>query len=251
MDYGLIGTELSHSLSPRIHQWLGNYDYELVPLTSDQLEPFLVQKDFLGINVTIPYKQIALTLCDTVSPTAERCSAVNTIIKYDDGFLCGYNTDYAGFNYLLEHFGYNLNRKKILVLGNGGAAHTIRTVAQDKGAGVIIMASRQGRINFENLYQFNGFQVIINATPLGMSPDDAAPVDLTQFPHCQLVLDLVYSPQTRLLQDAKNLGIACSDGLAMLVAQAKQSSDLFLNMTRSDHLIDQIYQQLIAELDLS
>ena len=94
--YGLLGEKLSHSLSPQLHSYYGKYDYKLMELAPEKVDEFFSTRDFCGINVTIPYKKVAFSHCDSVSDTAKMAGAVNTVINRG-GKLCGYNTDYYGF----------------------------------------------------------------------------------------------------------------------------------------------------------
>ena len=102
MKCGLLGHPLGHSYSPIIHSYLGSYSYELFDTASEQLKPFLKSSDFSGINVTIPYKKSVIPYCRELSDTAQRLGAVNTIVRKNDGSLIGHNTDYFGFQYMLN-----------------------------------------------------------------------------------------------------------------------------------------------------
>ena len=119
--YGLLGEHLPHSFSPQIHSALGNKDYSLFEIAPEKLEAFLKEHNFKGINVTIPYKKAVIEYLDKISPEAEKIGAVNTI-TVRDGKLCGDNTDYFGFVYMLEKSGIDVNGKKAVVLGGGGAS---------------------------------------------------------------------------------------------------------------------------------
>ena len=99
MDCGLIGAKLGHSFSPLIHSRLADYDYQLVELPDEaDARAFFARRDFRGVNVTIPYKKLALEACDEVDPSAAAIGAVNTVVNRG-GRLVGYNTDYDGFAY--------------------------------------------------------------------------------------------------------------------------------------------------------
>lgn len=230
MEYGLIGEKLSHSYSKQIHELLGDYSYEIKNIAPADLPAFFATEDFKGINVTIPYKKSVIPFCDTLSQTAQKLGSVNTITADKAGRLCGDNTDYFGFSYMAQKAGISLTGKKVLVLGSGGTGITVEAVAQDAGAAEVTVVSRGGRVNYENVYGLCGTaQVIINATPVGMYPNTGdSPVELERFPSCEGVLDVIYNPLfSRLLLDAKRLGIPFANGLAMLAAQANKSADLF------------------------
>ena len=148
MKYGLIGEHLGHSYSKEIHAILGNPEYELKELAPDELGPFLQRHEFLGINVTIPYKEQVIPYLDTLSDRAAAIGAVNTIVCRN-GKLIGDNTDYAGMKALLERIGIRTSPKgKALVLGTGGPSKTARAVLKDLGFGEILTVSRrEGRGN--------------------------------------------------------------------------------------------------------
>ena len=145
LEFGLLGEHLAHSFSPAIHRQLGDYDYQLVELSPEQVGPFLRQGQFRGLNVTIPYKKTAIRFCDQLSPAAQRIGSVNTIIKGPDGTLYGDNTDYDGFLYLLRSAGAQIRGKKALVLGSGGASLTVHAVLSDLGVGQAVGISAKDR----------------------------------------------------------------------------------------------------------
>lgn len=251
MDYGLIGKKLSHSYSKQIHAFIGDYAYEIKNIAPDALPAFFAQRDFRGINVTIPYKKAVIPFCDTLSQTAQRLGSVNTITVGKDGALHGDNTDYYGFAYMAQKAGISLEDKRVLVLGSGGTGITVQAVARDAGAARVTVVTRGGKVNYSNVYDLYGdAQIIINATPVGMYPDTAAnPVALEKFPHCCGVLDVIYNPLfTRLLLDAKRLGIPFANGLSMLAAQAKRSADLFFG---KEIVPKKIIDEIVDELTLT
>lgn len=250
MRYGLLGQNLSHSYSPQIHTALAGYDYELIPLEPDKLDGFLQQKDFAGINVTIPYKKAVLPYCDALSAQAMRLGAVNTIVKQPDGSLWGHNTDYFGFQEMVHISGLDVCNKKVLVLGSGGAGVTAYAVLADMGANVVII-SREGENNYKNLYLHKDAAVIVNATPVGMFPNTGvSPVYLTDFPHLEGVLDLIYNPsKSALLLQAENLGLVAVNGLYMLVAQAKESAEHFIAAKIPDCKIQDVYNDLKQQME--
>ena len=227
--YGLLGRKLGHSFSPQIHKALKGYDYALFEREPEAVGEFLQSGDFDAINVTIPYKQTVIPYCAELSPAAEKIGSVNTIVRRSDGSLYGHNTDYEGFLYMVRTAGVDVTDRKALVLGDGGAAKTVRAVLGDLGAGEIVTISRRGENNYTNLERHADAALVVNTTPVGMYPEvDAAAVDLTVFPKCDAVLDLIYNPaRTNLLQQAESLGMAAVNGLVMLVEQARCASELF------------------------
>lgn len=244
MIYGLLGEHLSHSYSPFIHSLLGSTPYELVSLELDQLEQFLKKGGFKGLNITIPYKKAVIPYLDHIAPEAESIGAVNTIVRRPDG-LWGYNTDCYGFLYAAGRAGITFAGKKVLVLGSGGASAAIQKAAAGAGAAEVLVVSRTGSLNYENVYEIKGAEIIVNATPVGMYPQNCGKlVELSRFSSCCGVIDLIYNPlMTPLLLDARELGIPFSNGLSMLVAQAKYASDLFQGIQRPDSIIDEILEK--------
>lgn len=239
----LIGEKLGHSFSPVIHALLGDYEYKLIELTPEAVAPFLREKDFDGLNVTIPYKKTVMPLCDALSGAARRIGSVNTIVRRPDGTLFGHNTDYDGFLWLLQNAGVSLTGKKALVLGNGGASATVQTALRDLGAAEIAVISRSGEKNYVNLYERHGdAAVLVNATPVGMYPNTGvSPVELDRLPALEAVFDVVYNPaRTQLLLDAERRGLVTANGLGMLVAQAAAASERFTGATIGDGEVERI-----------
>jgi shikimate dehydrogenase len=154
----------------------------------------------------------------------------------------GASIQFFGFSYLLDRMHADVAGKKALVLGSGGASVTVRAVLEDRGARSVVIISRSGADNYENLSKHRDADLIVNTTPVGMYPDNGAvPVDLSQFPACRAVADIIYNPhRTALLLDAEDLGIPCADGLPMLVAQAKRAAELFTGNIISDDVISEI-----------
>ena len=228
MVCGLLGRILGHSYSPQIHQKLSDYDYNLFEVEPENLESFLKETDFTGLNVTIPYKKDVIPFLDELSPVAQRLGAVNTIVRRKDGSLIGHNTDYFGFRTMVSHSSISVKGKKALVLGSGGASSMAVAALQDLGAQVVVI-SRTGENNYENLSIHRDAALLVNATPVGMYPKvGISHVDLNLLPHLEGVLDLVYNPaRTRLLLDAEKKGLKTENGLLMLVAQAWESAQWF------------------------
>ena len=250
MQCGLLGRKLGHSYSPQIHGQLASYDYSLFEKEPEELEGFLKNGNFVGLNVTIPYKKDVIPFLDQLSPVARRLGAVNTIVRRGDGSLVGHNTDYFGFRYLVHQSGLDVRRKKVLVLGSGGASNTAVAALQELGARVVII-SRSGENNYGNLHLHANASVIVNTTPVGMYPNTGvSPIDLGCFPQLEGVLDVVYNPaRTQILLDAENRGLVAMNGLWMLVAQAKESAEWFSGETIPDSRIVQIHAALRAQME--
>lgn len=249
MKRGLIGYPLGHSYSKPIHEKLGGYPFEIVELHPDNFDSFMKEKNFVSINVTIPYKQQIIPYLDELDEKAKKIGAVNTVIN-QDGKLIGYNTDYYGFWWMLNHHKVMIENKKVAILGNGGATQAVKVVIEDMGAKEIVIVSRKSSdesISYEELYkQHNDIEVIINATPVGMSPKhDASPIELENFKHAESVVDIVYNPlRTKLMIDAEKLNLQTVGGLEMLVAQAKQAVEIFVDKTLSDQDIEDVHHMI-------
>ena len=229
MQYGLIGCPLGHSVSPRLHEMLADYDYRLYEIRETELAPLLRGRDFRGLNVTIPYKTAVLPYCDVLSERVKRIGSANTLYLRE-GLLYAENTDYFGFAELLRRAPFSVKGRKAAVLGTGGTARTARAVLEDAGAARIVTVSRKGPVDYAALYREHGDTgILVNTTPVGMWPDtESSPVRLEKLPSVQGVVDVVYRPMpTRLLRNAAARGIPTVGGLAMLVYQAAESAALF------------------------
>ena len=182
MEYGLIGEKLGHSYSKDIHNWIGNYEYEIKEIAKENLNSFMTEKNFKAINVTIPYKQDVIPFLDSIDEHAKKIGAVNTIVN-KNGKLFGYNTDFIGLRTLIVNAGANLEGKKVLILGTGGTSKTATEVAASLNAGqVLIVSRREGEncITYDDAAKnHNDAQIIINTTPCGMFPKaNDMPIDL-------------------------------------------------------------------------
>ena len=252
MEYGLIGEKLGHSFSKIIHEKLADYTYELCPLAKDELDAFMTAKQFKAINVTIPYKQDVIPYCDVLDDSAKRIGVVNTIVNRD-GKLFGYNTDFAGFLYNLNAHGITLKDKKVMICGSGGTCKTVTAVSEYMGAKEILVVSRskkENAVTYEECIRHKDVDVVVNASPKGMYPNNGeSPLDLSNFPNCKAVVDVIYNPlKTRLLQQAEQLGMKAVNGLEMLVAQAKFAVEHFLSTEIENDKIDQITLELLKQL---
>lgn len=245
---GLLGRTLGHSYSPAIHAQLGNYAYALYEKEPEELDDFLKNGDFLGLNVTIPYKRDVVAYCADLSDKARALGSVNTLLRRSDGSLYGDNTDYDGFLSLVHSSGMDFTGQKALVLGSGGASVTACAVLRQLGAQVVVI-SRSGDDHYGNLDRHADAAFVVNTTPVGMYPHNGhAPVDLSLFPQCRAVFDIVYNPErTALMLQAEALHIPAYGGLHMLVAQAKRSSELWQGRTICDSEISRIEDLLRRE----
>ena len=252
MKYGLIGQKLVHSFSQDIHAKIGRYPYKHIELSPEEVGGFLANRDFDGLNVTIPYKQTVIPYLDEMSDLAREVGAVNTILNRN-GKLIGYNTDVGGMKILFEDMGLDPAGKKVLIAGSGGTSRTAERVASDLGAAEVIRVSRSGRdgaVTYEEAYRDHADAgILINTTPVGMFPDTAGiPFDPDRFPDAAGVVDAVYNPlKPALVRRAAEKGITAVNGLYMLVAQAVIAAELFTGESIGRGEISRIYRELMTE----
>lgn len=250
MEFALLGEKLGHSFSPQIHRALVGCDYQLLPTPPEAVADLFRRRDFRGLNVTIPYKQTVMPLCDEIDPRAAAIGAVNTVVNRG-GRLTGYNTDIDGLIYLARRTGVDMAGKKVVILGSGGTGRTARAAAGELGAAEIVTVSRGGEDNYETLSRHADAQVLLNTTPVGMYPNcGVSPVSLDAFPHLEGVLDVVYNPlRTALLLEARERGLPCSCGLPMLVAQAWRAEELFTGSAIPAETVEAVLAGLTAQLE--
>ncbi len=252
MKYGCIGEHLGHSFSKEIHNALADYEYIIHEVAKDALESFAAERDFLGINVTIPYKELIMPYLDEIDGAAEKIGAVNTVVNRS-GRLFGYNTDFYGMTMLTKHAGIEARGKKVAILGSGGTSKTANAVFRALGAKEILRVSRTksaDTLTYDELYrEHSDTEIIINTTPVGMFPGtEGMPISLDSFERLSGVLDAVYNPlKTELIQAAEKRGVPASGGLYMLVAQAVRASEIFLDKSYPDGVLDSIYSKILCE----
>jgi len=255
---GLIGYPLRHSLSPEIHiaalKACGlEGDYSLFPVSPDDKQGLksllncVRTGEITGLNVTIPHKQNVIPLLYELTPTAQAIGAVNTIYLRDNK-LIGDNTDAPGFLTDLNKFLTTENTEKnisALVIGAGGSARAVVYALVNNGWNVTIAARRIKQAkqlaaslthhtiqltNYQTLNdQRSTFNLLVNATPLGMAPNaDQSPwPENLPFPNAS-VYDLVYNPrETKLVKDARAQGLSATTGLGMLIEQAALAFELW------------------------
>jgi len=249
MKFGLLGRTLGHSFSPRIHNALGNTNYELFEREPSQLQEFFANPELQGINITFPYKVNALEACDVVDPRAERIGCVNTMVR-KDGKWHGYNTDYDGFVFTLKHAGIDVSGKECIILGDGASSATVHVALEDLGAKSITHLSRKTAplyTDAPNYYETA--QIIINCTPIGMYPHNPASlIDIMQFSKLEGVVDLIYNPRrTILLLQAEIMDIPHCDGLPFLVAQGVEAANHFQGESFGTNEIEQILRDMRRE----
>jgi len=264
MKYGLIGRTLAHSYSKEIHEALGKYSYGLFRLAPEKLDEFVGARDFGGLNVTIPYKQDVISLCDEVSELARAIGSVNTLY-WKGHTLVGHNTDYEGFLYTAKRSEISFTGKTVLIMGNGGTSLTARKAAADEGAAKIYVASRTSTAKtveatnvpfvmttYSELSSISSnIDIIINTTPVGTFPNNLQSIiDIADFPNCGAVIDVIYNPfKTKLLMDAEKAGLKTANGLPMLVAQATAAAGYFLGSpgafeSENERIIDKMVSDM-------
>lgn len=252
MKFGCIGEHLAHSFSKEIHNKIGEYDYILREVAREDLDEFMTDRDFEGINVTIPYKLDVIPHLYEISPMAKEIGAVNTIVN-KEGKLYGYNTDFSGMSALIHRIGLDLKGKKVLILGTGGTSKTANAVARSMEASEVINAGRTGKngsVTYEEVYKSHtDAQIIINTTPCGMYPNtEGCPIDVWQFPKLEGAMDAIYNPlRPVFVQQVQKRGLPAEGGLYMLVAQAVFAAEKFMNKPYGTEIIDDIFNRLTAQ----
>lgn len=246
--YGLLGRVLGHSYSPQIHAMLGEYPYDLFACEEEELSQLFSRDDLGGINVTIPYKKTVMPFCDSLTEAAQAIGCVNTIVWTPNGTV-GDNTDLDGFLSLIDRAGVELKGLHVVVAGRGASSQTVETACRQRGA------ARVDRLNREEMAKppadVRDADVLINATPVGMYPHNGhSAVELRDFPRLRFVGDLVYHPhRTALLLAAEKAGIAHSDGLPMLVGQARAAAEHFTGQNIPKEREEDIVAKLRAETE--
>jgi len=258
---GLIGKPLAHSISAVFQQAALDHlrldaRYELWETEREALGERVAgirRPDFLGANVTVPYKELVIPLLDEIDPLAGRIGAVNTIVNRD-GRLCGYNTDMTGFaRALREEGGFDASGTRVVLLGAGGAGRAVTmALIQGKAASVTITdlvperaerlvedLGRQGETVLRNVPATKdnlaaavaGCQLLVNCTPIGMrhsKEEHDLPMPSELIPARALVFDIIYNPlETRFVAEAKRRDARTLGGLSMLVYQGAASFELW------------------------
>ena len=238
--YLVIGNPIEHSLSPKLHNhWFkeNNIDalYDKKKLNENDISGIIdeIKKDKInGINVTIPFKKSVIPFLDQLNPLAEEVQSVNTIFKKNNKVI-GDNTDVVGFEQGLKHINYNVKNKKIFILGAGGVVPSIILGLKRLGASKITLSNRTKekaedlKKNFSGLEIINwgqktDFDMIINATSLGLEKEDKIELDLSKIGSDKLFYDVIYSPsKTNFLLKGEELGNQIENGKMMFIYQAQ------------------------------
>ena len=239
--YGLIGKNIDYSFSKK--HFTEKFSKE--PFTDCEYQNFDIQdiKDFKeivknsanlkGLNVTIPYKEAVIPYLDKMSAKATKIGAVNVIRFTKKGKLKGYNSDCYGFKKTLKPL-LQPHHKKALILGTGGASKAIAFALEelDITYAFVSREASESTINYEriNATTFDNYQIIINCTPLGTSPNtkEFPSIPYVFFTEKHIAFDLIYNPaETQFLKKAKKYGAICQNGLEMLIFQAEKAWEIW------------------------
>ena len=244
--YIVIGNPIEHSLSPKLHNyWIkeNNIDavYDKKRIDHSELENIIYEVKegkISGINVTVPFKKAAIPFLDELSTEANKTQSVNTIYL-NNGKIIGHNTDVAGFELAIKYLKYNINNKRIFILGAGGVVPSIIFSLNKMQPSKIILSNRT-RDKAENLKELfknveiinwgemPDFDMIINATSLGLKEEDEIKLDISNVGNNKIFYDVIYNPiETNFLKKAKNLGHRVENGKMMFVYQAHQAFTLW------------------------
>ena len=243
--YFVIGNPIDHSLSPKLHNhWLTKNNikavYDRKKINEEDLQSIISQvkeKKINGINVTVPFKKTVIPYLDQLSAEAEQTQSVNTIILSNDN-LVGHNTDIAGFTRAIKELNFNIQSKKIFILGAGGVVPSIIFALKKMNVSQIIVSNRTKKKAEDLKSQFNNleildwgditdFDVIINATSLGLN-EETINLDFSKSVNSKLFYDVIYNPaETNFLKEAKKLGNKTENGKLMFVYQAHEAFKLW------------------------
>lgn len=263
----IIGDPVGHSLSPRIHNAAydalglsGKFHYEARRVKPDKLGDFMREvRDtaIRGVSCTAPHKVAIMDYLDDLDPVAARIGAVNTVVN-DAGRLKGYNTDWLGIVRPLEKI-TSLKGKRVALLGAGGAARSIAYGLADRGAELTVYNRTPDKADdlarefgaaaagLENLPAVKDAEIIINATSVGMSPNDGAtPLPKDYLTASQIVFDSIYAPyETRLLREAAARGARIIHGTEMLLAQAIAQFELYTGYDAPEDVMRRALEETI------
>lgn len=247
---GLIGRKLGHSFSSMIHNSLADYSFELYELEPDELESFVKNGNLDAFCVTVPYKKDVMPFLDEISKEALNIGAVNVVVRKKDGKLYGYNTDYFGFDYMVRSSGISIKGKKAIVFGRGGASATVCALLRAKGTTELVTVGPEDNTH-ENLLQHSDADIVVNATPIGMYPNNGeVPADLSYFPECKAVFDVIYNPsRTAIMIEAEKREITAVGGLSMLVAQAAKAFEYFTGEQYENGIIERIIEDITLKTE--
>ena len=257
--YLVIGNPIEHSLSPKLHNyWIkeNNIDavYDKKQLDETNIEGIMsdVKNGKIdGINVTVPFKKSVIPFLDQLTVLAKEAQSVNTIFKKDNKVV-GDNTDVGGFEQSLKHINYSVKNKKVFILGAGGVAPSIIIALRGLGAAKITLSNRtkEKAENLKKIYsdleiinwgETPDFNMIINATSLGLKNDDEVKLNYADIGPNKLFYDIIYNPnKTKFLSSAKQFGNQVENGKMMFIYQAQLAFKIWHNILPKveDQLLD-------------
>ncbi len=264
---GVVGNPVKHSLSPKIHNYLAerlNLDYVYTafePSSFQNIPDSLRLLGIRGVNVTAPFKTDAMNACDLLSNEAKLCESVNTIVN-ENGVLKGYSTDGEGLYRFFKYRNIDVLNKKILVLGAGGVSKAVCVMLKNHGvAGVYVLNRTEQKacalvdslnddMNTDIFSVYNNeddYQIIINATSVGLGTDETPVSKLSMFNCAETAVDLIYYPRkTKFLYDAESMGLKVYNGIGMLVYQAVIAFEYFTGANVPDEICGEV-MKLINE----
>jgi shikimate dehydrogenase len=253
----VIGNPIEHSLSPKLHNyWIKknniNAMYDKKQLGENEIKGIINEvknEKINGINVTVPFKKSVIPFLDELTQLAKETQSVNTIFKKDNKIV-GDNTDVGGFKQSLEYINYNVKNKKVFILGAGGVVPSILKALEKLGATKVYISNRtkEKAKNLENNYktsldletldwgQSPDFDIIINATSLGLKNNDKIELDYNKykpkfFGKKKLFYDVIYNPgKTNFLSKGKESGNETTNGKMMFICQAQLSFKIWHNI---------------------
>ena len=252
--YLVIGNPINHSLSPKLHNhWIKEHNidaiYEKKKIEENDIKDVIneLRKEKIhGINVTVPYKKKILVYLDQLTPKASMTQSVNTIFKKKKA-LVGDNTDIGGFELSLKNINYAVKDKKIFILGAGGVAPSIILGLKRSGATDISISNRSKekiqdlkkihpKLKMIEWGKTSDFDMIINATSLGLKNDDKIKLDFTKNGPGKLFYDIIYNPEkTNFLLQGKKLGNQIENGKMMFLYQAQLAFKIWHNILPKVH----------------
>ena len=242
----IIGSPISHSLSPKLHNyWFQQYNidaiYEKFQPRADQIKEILNKiksGEIWGINVTVPFKKKVIPFVENLSKTAKETSSVNTIFKKED-LIYGDNTDVQGFELSLKYENCDITNKKAFILGAGGVVPSIIKALKNLNIKQIFLSNRTIKnsdyikkqfpeIIIVEWGQIPGFDIIINATSLGLNKEDHINFNFEELNNPKIFYDLIYNPPiTKFLEQAKQSGHKIINGKMMLLFQAQKAFEIW------------------------
>jgi len=247
--YLVIGNPIKHSLSPKLHNhWFkeNNIDaaYEKKQLKETDIEGIITAMkngDIEGMNVTVPFKKSVIPFLDELEYFAKKTQSVNTIYKKKDKIV-GDNTDVKGFQHALQHIKYSVKGKKIFILGAGGVTSSIIFALKQLEVSTIMLSNRtkEKAENLKKIYpdldlikwgDIKNFDMIINATSLGLKENDKIPINYDQIGSGKFFYDVIYNPKkTNFLLEAEKRGNQIENGKMMFAYQAQQAFEMWTGL---------------------